>query len=236
MAESLITIVVPVHDEADHIPSLIPAMADDVVTAVGPQELIIVENGSADATLAEATQVCERLNAAGWKAEVLSLQIADYGAAMRHGFRHASGDWVVNFDIDYFSGAFVADAIIRTADIVIASKRAPGSTDQRSFFRRTATATFNLILRYVLKSRVSDTHGIKAFRRSVIERYEPATVSNQDLFDTELILRAERGGATIEEVPVVVEEHRAARSLLKRVPRTLRGVARLRSVFRSDGS
>ena len=234
MPSALISIVVPVHNEAAHIGALIPAMAAEIVTAVGPQELLIVENGSTDATAEGAERICEELAGQGWKARVVSLPEPDYGAALRHGFAEATGDWIVNFDVDYFSGVFVADAISQDADIVIASKRAPGSTDQRSWFRRFATAVFNYILRYLLSSRVSDTHGIKAFRRSMVDRYLSSTRSNQDLFDTELILRAERGGAVIVELPVVVEEHRAARSLLKRVPRTLRGILQLRRLFAEE--
>lgn len=234
MAPALITIVVPVHNEAPHIASLIPAMASEVAVAVGAQELLIVENGSVDDTNSEAERICQSLAEQGWKARVLTLPEPDYGAAMRHGFGEATGDWIVNFDIDYFSGDFVAEATSQSADIVIASKRAPGSTDQRSWFRRTATTVFNVILRYLLGSQVSDTHGIKAFRRPVVDQYLSVTKSNQDLFDTELILRAERGGASIVELPVVVEEQRAARSLLKRVPRTLRGVLRLRKLFADE--
>ncbi len=234
MPAALVSIVVPVHNEAAHIGALIPAMATEVVAAVGPQELLIVENGSTDTTNEEAERICEVLAGEGWKARVLSLPDPDYGMALRHGFAEASGDWIVNFDVDYFSGAFVADAISQDGDIVIASKRAPGSTDQRSWFRRSATAVFNYILRYLLSSRVSDTHGIKAFRRPIVDRFLASTRSNQDLFDTELILRAERSGAVIVELPVVVEEHRAARSLLKRVPRTLRGILKLRRLFAEE--
>ena len=51
----------------------------------------------------------------------------------------------------------------------------------------------------------------------------------EDLFDTELVLRAERAGLATAEIPVKVVERRPARSTMcTRVPRTLRGLARLR--------
>src|SRR5690606_41436294 len=56
-------------------------------------------------------------------------------------------------------------------------------------------------------------------------------VSREDLFDTELVLRAERKGYRIVEVPVNVEETRPVRSILKRVPRTLRGLLRIRRIL-----
>jgi hypothetical protein len=91
---------------------------------------------------------------------------------------------------------------------------------------------FNLLLRILFGSHVSDTHGMKGFRSHVVDEFVPVTVSRTDLFDTELVLRAERAGRRIQEVPVVVEELREARSsLLRRVPRTLRGLLRIRRIL-----
>ena len=69
--------------------------------------------------------------------------------AMRDGFLQSDSEWVANFDIDYFSGEFLAKALAlsETADIVLASKRVEGADDQRTATRRFATWTFNQILR-----------------------------------------------------------------------------------------
>lgn len=227
------SVVVPIHNEAAHIQTLIPEMTDEVAHhAGGPQEILLVENGSTDDTLGEAARMVATLNAAGWVARVISIDGANYGAAMRQGFEKATGEWIVNFDIDYFSGPFVGNLINEQADVVIASKRAPGSIDRRSLLRKSATYVFNFILRTLLGSALSDTHGIKAFRREALHVVQPLTVSTHDLFDTELVLRAERLGYSISEVPIEVRERRAANnSLLKRIPRTLRGVVRLRIMF-----
>jgi hypothetical protein len=94
---------------------------------------------------------------------------------------------------------------------------------------------FNLLLTTVLGSGVSDTHGMKAFRSSVVAEILPAVGSTEDLFDTELVVRAERAGYRIAEVPVVVEEIRSAKSsLLKRVPRTVAGLWRIRKALRAE--
>ncbi len=115
---------------------------------------------------------------------------------------------------------------------MLASKRAPGSEDRRTRFRRFATWGFNLLLRGLFRSAVSDTHGMKALRREVVKDIAPAVVSTTDLFDTELVLRAERAGYAIVEIPVTVEEQRASKSQLwRRVPRTLRGLWRIRRML-----
>jgi len=225
-----LTVVVPVYNEAAFIPLALPRLIEAVEAVGTTYEIHLVENGSIDGTAAVARQV------AGQSAvKVESLPAADYGAAMRHGFLAARGDWVVNFDIDYFSGEFLTRLLTQPADIdlVIGSKRDPGSEDGRPFVRRVATRVFNLLLRVILGSRVSDTHGIKGFRRALVEDIAPQVVSTKDLFDTELVVRAERAGYKIVEVPVVVAEMRTAKSsLVKRAPRTIAGLLRMRRLLR----
>lgn len=155
---------------------------------------------------------------------------------MREGFLAAEGEWVANFDIDYFSGEFLSKALdlAESTDIVLASKRVDGSHDRRSMLRRFATWVFNQILRYVLGSGVSDTHGMKLVRSAVVRDIAPDVISTVDLFDTELVVRAERAGYRIAELPVEVVELRETRSsLFKRVPRTIKGVLVIRRSMRS---
>jgi glycosyltransferase involved in cell wall biosynthesis len=223
-----VSIVVPVYNEAAFIPEALPLLVAAVDDAEPAAELILVENGSTDGTAEVARAV------AGARVTVISLPTPDYGAAMRHGFEVADGDWVVNFDIDYFSTSFLKTVLGQGSevDLVIASKRDPNSSDRRPPLRRLATRVFNLLLATVLRSSVTDTHGMKGFRRPLVEDLVPKVVSTQDLFDTELVLRAERAGYHILEVPVEVVEMRSARSsLLKRVPRTLAGLFRLRRLL-----
>jgi glycosyltransferase involved in cell wall biosynthesis len=226
------SIVVPVYNEAAFIPRALPALIEQMESLDETYRILIVENGSVDDTV----EVTRRV-AGDRPVTVLSLAEPDYGAAMRKGFMEAEGDWVVNFDIDYFSADFLRRVLeLEGVDLVIASKRDPGSEDRRPLIRRVATRVFNLMLRTILGSRVSDTHGMKAFRRGLVETLAPQVVSRQDLFDTELVIRAERAGYHIEEVPVVVEEMRVARSsLVKRAPRTVVGLFRIRKILKSPG-
>jgi glycosyltransferase involved in cell wall biosynthesis len=219
----VLSVVVPVHNEAAFLPSALPSLIEQVETVEPDAEILIVENGSTDGT----ADVARRLGGAA--ARVLELERADKGEALRRGFAVATGEWVVSVDVDYFSADFFRAVLASDADVVIGSKRDPASQDRRPLLRRFATAVFNTMLRILVGSRVSDTHGMLGFRRWVLDAHAPITVSGTDLFDTELVLRAERAGAVIREVPVVVSELREARSgLLGRVPRTLRGLWRIR--------
>lgn len=221
-----ITVVVPVYNEAEFIPEALPKLIAAVEEAGAPYTIRIVENGSTDGTAGVARETAGSANVV-----VDALPIPDYGAAMRHGFLEADSDWVVNFDIDYFSPEFLRQLLSQPEDVdlVIASKRDPKSEDRRPFIRRLATAVFNILLTIILRSKVTDTHGMKGFRRKLVDDLAPQVMSTTDLFDTELVIRAERAGYSIVEVPVVVEEMRTAKSsLIKRAPRTVLGLIRMR--------
>jgi hypothetical protein len=76
---------------------------------------------------------------------------------------------------------------------------------------------------------------MKLVRRTVVTDITPDVISTTDLFDTELVVRAERAGYRILELPAHVEELRETNSnIVKRVPRTLRGVWAIRGSLRDD--
>ena len=226
-----VTVVIPVHNEADYLPEALPELFKEMDLVKAAVTVVVAENGSSDAT-ADLVRKAQETFA---NLELLELATPDYGAAMREGFMQATTEWVALFDIDYFSGEFLSDALnlSESADIVLASKRADGADDRRGLTRRFATWTFNQILKVVLASQVSDTHGMKLVRSDVVQKIAPQVISTTDLFDTELVVRAERAGYRIAELPASVEEMRDTRSsLIKRVPRTLSGVWAIRASMR----
>lgn len=230
MSQAELSVVVPVYNEADFIAPALSRLIDVVDETGIDYEILVMENGSTDRTAEIAKEV-----GAGRGVRVVSLSTPDYGAAMREGLLRTTGTWVVNFDIDYFSGAFLSHVIDQpeSVDLIIGSKRDPESEDKRPLLRRLATLVFNLMLKTILGSRVSDTHGMKGFRRALVDAQAPLVVSTGDLFDTELVIRAERADARIVEVPVRVEELRDSRSsLIKRVPGTVAGLFRIRRSLR----
>ena len=233
MAERLtMSLVIPVYNEAAFLAGALAELYAELEQVDADVDVILAENGSTDGT----AELGRQLGSTYPNLSVLELPEPDYGGAMRAGFLAATGDWVFNSDIDYFSGPFMARVVnlAADADVVLASKRDPESDDRRSPIRRLATWTFNQVLRFMLGSKVSDTHGIKALRREVIADVAEAVISRQDLFDTELVIRAEKQGWRIKELPIVVEEKRETKSsLLKRIPRTLQGVWRIRRSMRA---
>src|ERR671930_205536 len=82
------------------------------------------------------------------------------------------GAYVVTDEIDLCDVRFYDRALAVLdaggADMVVGSKRAPGSHDHRPAYRRIATAVHNTLLRVVFEFRGTDTHGVKAFVRERI--------------------------------------------------------------------
>lgn len=227
----------PAHNEEDFLKHAV----DEVVTGLAQRdqafELIICENGSTDATATLATDLAERFP----EVRSLSLPHPDYGCALRAGFLAADGDVVVNFDVDYIDLDFLQAALglFDRKDppaVVVARKRGPGAHDDRSLGRRLVTATFSLLLRGLFRIGVSDTHGMKVMVRSQLVTIVERCRFGQDLFDTEVILRSERAGLRVAELPVSVQETRPSRtSITRRIPRSLLGLARLRLALWREG-
>jgi len=198
-----------------------------------PFEIVVVENGSGDGTAA----IANRLAGEYPEVRALSLPEPDYGRALRAGLLAASGAVVVNFDVDFCDLGFLDRAVpmVEASDgpaVVVGSKRTAGSDDTRAWQRRLVTGVFSSLLRYGFGLTVSDTHGVKAMRREAVAPLARHCRNGADLFDTELILRAERAGLLTTEIPVRVEETRPSRSpIVRRVVRTLVGLARLRVVL-----
>ena len=112
---------------------------------------------------------------------------------------------------------------------IVASKRMSESEDERTIVRKLATSTFVFILKILFQTSLSDTHGMKAIRRVNIEKEINNVISTQDIFDTELLIRIEKSGFKIQEVPAKVNEMRPSVSVIfKRTPRTLKSLLKLR--------
>ena len=222
------SVVVPVFNEED---ILLQSAAQiyDICKRKGLDfELIFVENGSEDKTLSLLKTFVSKKE----ECRLLILELANYGNALKHGFLNAENQIVISFDIDYFSEDFLEDALEldKKYAAITASKRLVKSDDGRRFIRRLATFIFVTILKLLFKTKLSDTHGMKAVRKASIINQIDNVVSTQDLFDTELLIRVEKSGNKILEVPAVVNEIRPSVSVIyKRIPRTISSLLKLRA-------
>lgn len=230
-----VSVVLPAYNEEELLAGTIDELGTDLRRLGRRFELIVVENGSKDRTRAIADELAPSVP----ELRALSLPTADYGRALRAGFLAATGDVVVNFDVEYYSVDFLVAAVDRICApggpaVVIGSKRAEGADDTRALHRRVVTAAFAGLLRHGFGLRASDTHGMKALDRRRLLPLVEACRLGTDLFDSELILRAERAGVPVEELPVQVVERRPSRtSIATRAARSTVGLVRLHQALRA---
>jgi glycosyltransferase involved in cell wall biosynthesis len=230
-----LSVVLPAHNEALLIEPVIGTLLSELEHGEHRFELVLVENGSTDETLVLAAKLAEQHH----ELQVLHLERPDYGAALAAGFEAARGAIVVAFDVDYYDLAFLDAALALLGQpetpisppvaLVLASKRAPGSLDHRPLLRRILTLGFTALLRSGFGLTVSDAHGMKAFRAETILPLVRQCELRGGLFDVELVLRAQRAGVRIAELPAEVTEIRPARTTVSsRTVETLRGLWHLR--------
>lgn len=199
-------------------------------------EIILAENGSRDATVDLARGLADEMP----DVRTFSLGEPNYGKALRQGILMARGELVICDEIDLCDTDFYRRALAllraRGCDLVVGSKAMRGARDQRPIFRRAATRVINGMLRVSLDFHGTDTHGLKAFRRTTVEPIVHQCVIDKDLFASELVIRAGRADLSIIEIPVRLEEKRPpAINLVKRVPGVMRGLAKLTWVIRFGG-
>jgi glycosyltransferase involved in cell wall biosynthesis len=228
-----ITVVIPVHDEE----GIVAGSCRDLMAALDARgwdyELVLSENGSRDRTGA----ILEELSRLHPRLRHLHSPEPNYGLALRLGILEARGRFVFADEIDLCDPDFYDRALPLLmrgeADMVVGSKRAPGSVDGRPLFRRAATWIHNTVLRFALGFRGTDTHGVKAFSRERIAPVASRCVVDRDVFASELVLRAGMEGKRVVEIPIELHEKRAPSvGLMRRVPNVLRQVLRLFWVLR----
>jgi glycosyltransferase involved in cell wall biosynthesis len=233
-----ISIVIPVYNEEAILEAAVKDLLDRLTTHFDfPFELILAENGSRDQTVALAEQLADRFD----EVRTFSLGEPNYGKALKRGILEARGEIVICDEIDLCDTDFYARALALLdayeADLVVGSKVLDASSDERPFLRHFATLVINGMLRVSLGFKGTDTHGLKAFRRSAVVPVVERCIVDKDLFASELVIRAERSNTVqIKEIPVrVLEKRPPSIHLFKRVPNVLKGIARLVVAIRIKG-
>ncbi|MEE9385810.1 MAG: glycosyltransferase [Nannocystaceae bacterium] len=223
-----VSIVIPVYNEERLLATSVRGLVQDLGEHDLAFEIIIAENGSDDQTCTIAGDLAQQ----DPRIHTFSYPRPNYGGALREGIYRARGRFVLCEEIDLCDQDFLfrALSILRSgnADMVIGSKAMPGSRDRRPLLRRAATRVYNRMLRATLGFSGTDTHGLKAFRRETVVPVVAQCIVEHDVFASELVVRCERRGLCLVEIPVEIEERRAPSiDLLHRLPRVGRNLGRL---------
>ena len=224
------SIVIPIYNEEEILEESTHAIFSLCKRMEIDFEIIFSENGSTDNTKIIVNELMNKYS----EIKIITNPEPNYGNALKAGFELAKNDLVVSFDIDYYSESFLREALMLNNEYssITASKRLGSSEDGRRFIRRLATSFFVFLLKTLFGTKLSDTHGMKAIKKTEIKKFLPQVISTQDIFDTELLIRIEKNGGKIKEIPAKVNEIRPSVSLIyKRIPRTINSLIKLRIIF-----
>ncbi len=161
MAEpASVSVVIPAYNEADAIGGVVSALA-----SAGPwQEIIVVDDGSADATAARAAEAGATV--------VRHPYNKGNGAAVKSGIRRATGEFVMIIDGDGQHKAGDARRIVGRLgeyDLVIGAR--PAAT-QATHARRFGNAALNGLATYLTGRAIPDlTSGFRAARREHLQEF-----------------------------------------------------------------
>ena len=228
LVEKCITVnlIIPVYNEE----AILETQLEPVLKQL-PEgfSVTVVENGSTD----ETTSILNAMKVNNSSLKVIHLSEPSYGNAVRVGLESSTADILMVDDLDVLDTDFWVGGLEIMAegstDMIQGSKILAGKNDRRPFLRRAATRVLTFLLRLLLGFKGTDTHGPKIMKRSSMAPIFPLCGNEPDLYPSELIIRAQRMGLVIRELPIKLEEIRETPlALHKRVPRAIRDLFRLR--------
>jgi dolichyl-phosphate beta-glucosyltransferase len=221
-------VVVPAYNEAERIGPTLERLTRELsdLREVGGLELLVVDDGSSDATAGNAARFSD--------VEVVAHRTnRGKGAAVRTGMLAAHSDLVAFTDADL---AYQPDQL-RTVfaelehgyDVVVGSRRHPDSSTvvAASVLRSVGSRVINWLTRLVLDGSYRDTQsGLKGFQAEAARVIFTHTTIDGMGFDVEVLCLAERYALSVREIPV-----RVANSPTSSVRVVSDGLGLVRDVF-----
>jgi hypothetical protein len=207
-----LSVIVPVFNGASFIADRLRELVAYLDGLGAAAELIVVDDGSTDATAAQVRIV--RDGKPGPIRLLHSAQNQGKGAAIAFGVRVAAGERIVFLDADLAYPpseiAAITAALDAGADVAIASRVHPGSryVIRPSFFRylylrHIVGRLFNWLVRLVLLPGLTDTQaGLKGFTAAAASQLFSAPLPRRFSFDLGLLLRARQLDLVVREIPV----------------------------------
>lgn len=199
-----LSIIIPAYNEAARLPDTLAQLHAFLNTQPYPAEILVIENGSTDGTLA----IARGLQAAIPILTVLHEDTPGKGWAVRQGMLAARGQYRFICDADLSMPVseiprFLPPAL-PGAPVAIASREAPGAIRyDEPELRHLIGRTFNTLVRLLLLPGLNDTQcGFKCFSEQAAERIFPMLTIRGWTFDVEALFIARRLGYPVTEVPI----------------------------------
>jgi len=200
-----ISIIIPAFNEMRRLPTSLQAIEQFASSRKDIREVIIVDDGSRDATAA-VTRTFQHT--------AIPFHLVTYtrnsgkGYAIRRGVLAAVGSAVLVTDADLSTPITELDKLLpylRSNDVVIGSRALNEQLVRvkQAWYRQTMGKTFNWMMRGITGLRFQDTQcGFKLFRgKAARDIFAQATI-DRFAYDVEMLMLAARLGYSVTEIPV----------------------------------
>lgn len=203
-----LSVILPTRNEEELIEKTLLDIARFLNTKKYSYEILVILNGSVDGT----EKIVNKLKSKNRNIKVLNSK-PGYGFALRKGMLEAKGTYVTIFNVDFYDLKLIdlIDIDLNSKDLVIGSKMTNWAEDKRPWKRRVVSILYNVLLKIFFGFKGSDTHGIKIMRKKVIDSVLKKCKTTSGILDTEFVIKTQRDGYKIIDLPVSVEEKRIPR-------------------------
>lgn len=203
-----LSMVVPAYNEAETVGESVRRIDAHLRDLGIEYEIVLGDDGSVDDTVAEAEATgVERLR-------VVQRPHRGKGAILTEALQETRGRYVgfidadLEIDIGYLPKFL--DALDGGYDAAIGSKNLKTEfQESRTLRRRFSTAVYNVLVRTLFRSPLSDHQaGFKLFRGDYLRSILPDIRNEGWLWDTEVLVTYLRSGKRIKEIPVRTQHRR----------------------------
>jgi glycosyltransferase involved in cell wall biosynthesis len=194
--------------------------------------IVVADNASTDAT----PQICAELKQAyPGEVDFVRLEQKGRGRALRMAWTQSTADVVCYMDVDLSTNLralppLLAALIHSDYDLATGSRLVHGAIVTRQWKREFISRCYNLLIRLMFWHRFRDAQcGFKGATRRAVEQLIPQVKDQAWFFDTELLLKGERQGYRIFELPVEwIEDLDTRVKIVSTAWKDIKGLVRVR--------
>ncbi len=203
-----LSIISPMYNEEDNVESTVHEIRCILAKYDKPWELILVNDGSTDNTLAVASRIAEQYE----NVSVVSYNLnRGRGYALRTGFARAKGQFIISIESDLsWNAEGILDMLQKfdedaTIDIVLGSPYMPGGRTENIPFTRLAISKIgNKLLGLAMQGNLHMvTQMFRGYRREVIDALE--LEADRKEIHLEILSKALAAGFRAVEIPAVLK-------------------------------
>ena len=167
--------------------------------------IVVADNASTDGTLEVAHQLSlEDPDGVGF----IHLDQKGRGRALKRAWLASTADAMCYMDVDLSTDLAMVTPLLRAVteegyDIAYGSRLTRGADIERSWRREINSRGYNTLIKLLFWTKFSDAQcGFKAITREAAQALLPRVENPEWFFDTEMLIRGEKSGYRLKEIPV----------------------------------